>query len=257
MNSQKLYTVGYTLFKDRNGVNLDSLFATLKKFNISHIVDVRSIPFSKQYPQCCSASLKLAGERYGIYYIHIPELGAKANPQQNVFSRASEIFLEDIFPISPSKRPEKVELTKSEEVVDFKKFLVDEFFNGGISRINQAYEKKYTLALMCSEKEPINCHRYFLISRKIEEIGKIAVEHIIRNTDGEIDTITNSELDKNLKDIVLKKEEIKKLNFLMGDCFNGQVSIIDKYEGDNIEEKEFDFCNRYWNLIHGWKKYNE
>ena len=29
---------------------------------------------------------------------------------------------------------------------------------------------------------------------------------------------------------------------------------IDNYYGDTIADKIDDFCDRYWNLMHGWKK---
>ena len=31
---------------------------------------------------------------------------------------------------------------------------------------------------------------------------------------------------------------------------------VDNYYGDTISDKIDDFCDRYWNLMHGWKKYN-
>ena len=31
---------------------------------------------------------------------------------------------------------------------------------------------------------------------------------------------------------------------------------IDNYFGKTRQEKIEDFCDRYWNLLHGWKKYN-
>ena len=36
------------------------------------------------------------------------------------------------------------------------------------------------------------------------------------------------------------------------DCPN----VLEDYFGNTQDEKIEDFCNRYWNLLHGWKKYN-
>ncbi len=257
MDKQKLYTIGYTLFRNREGIDLERMFETLKKYNVSYLVDVRSVPFSNQYPQCNANNLKVAGEHYGVPYLHVPELGAKASPQQEVFSKASDIFYEDIFPIAASKRPEKNELRSTDEIVDFQKFRNDDFFLQGIKRIENAYDRNYTLALMCSEKEPINCHRYFLVSRKVEQMfGKwIEVEHIAQNDNGELTTISNNAIDKELSDNIFKKEEIKKLNVLETDLFSNEAKI-NNYFGDTIQDKISDFCDRYWNLMHGWKKFN-
>ena len=41
---------------------------------------------------------------------------------------------------------------------------------------------------MCSEKRPIDCHRFFLVSKKIEQkFGDwLKIEHIIQNQNGQI-----------------------------------------------------------------------
>lgn len=128
---QNIYTIGYTLFHTTNGVNIDSMFDTLRKYHITHLVDVRSVPYSKQYPQCNADALKMCGKRYNIPYIHIPELGAKSSSEQDVFSKASDIFLLTFFqyqkaidPRKPSCKPVmKLSISKSLELMNT--FLMD------------------------------------------------------------------------------------------------------------------------------------
>lgn len=256
-DKQKIYTIGYTMFQTSNGIDTNSLFNTLKDYGISYLVDVRSIPYSRQYPQCNADALKVLGERFGIPYVHMPQLGAKADADQDVFSKASDIFFTtNIFPISKSNRPEKTELFADDEIVDFQKFVNNEYFLDGLKRISNAYDKGFTLALMCSEKEPMNCHRYFLVSKEIEQRFKdwIFVNHLIKGDNGEISIITNKELTEKRKNLIFKKEEIKKLDIYSFKAF--EPAILDDYYGNTQEEKIEDFCNRYWNMLHGWKKYN-
>ena len=253
-NKRIIYTLGYTLFQSYAGIDVDSMFRTLQHFNISYLVDVRSVPYSKQYPQCNAEALRAYGRRYNVPYVHMPELGAKADPSQDVFSKASDIFFDDIFPIAKSNRPEKTELNAWEEIVDFRKFRHAEFFTDGLKRIETAYDKGFTLALMCSEKNPMECHRYFFASKSIEQrfCDWITIEHIIQNEEGQITTIPNSALDKKLEELILNKNEIKKLDIQSPSFFG--PSRLDNYFGDTPDERLKDFCDRYWNLMHGWKK---
>ncbi|MBV6454422.1 DUF488 domain-containing protein [Flavobacterium filum] len=253
MSKLKLYTLGYTLFQNGNMIDIEKMLNTLKDFKVSHLVDVRSVPYSKQFPQCNADNLKLASKHFSISYGHMPELGAKASPMQDVFSKASDIFFEDIFPISKSNRPEKTELFDYEEIVDFQKFRNDEYFSEGIKRIEKAYENEYTVALMCSEKRPVDCHRFFFVSQKIEEkFGDwIEVLHITKNKNGEIETVSNENINTELSEVIFNKTEIKKLDVLNSSMF--ESAKIENYFGNTLQDKKNDFCDRYWNLLHGWK----
>ena len=251
MNKKYIYTIGYTLFRDASGINIKALFETLRKFNINFLVDVRSIPFSKQYPQCNYDNMKMSGKELGIPYMNMPEIGAKANSAHDVFSKASDIFFEqEVFPIAKSYRPEKTELLASEEIVDFSKFRTNKYFKTGIERIKDAYDKDFTLCLMCSEKNPMDCHRYFLISRSLDQIfgDWLEVRHIIEKNDGSIDYISNHDLDKQREVFVFEKKHVLSPMF--------KDEILDNYFGGSEQEKRNDFCDRYWNLLHGWKRFN-
>ena len=227
MNKKYIYTSGYTLFKKGNNIDVNRLFDTLKEYGINFLIDVRSVPFSKQYPQCNAHNMIIAGKELGVPYMNMPELGAKASSQQGVFSKASDIFFEqEVFPIAKSNRPEKIELLGSDEIVDFRKFRYDEHFVGGLKRIKHAYDKNYTLCLMCSEKKPMDCHRYFLVSKALEQrYGDwLEVRHIVEKPDGEIYFMSNSDLDKQLEMFVCEKKKVLNMIF--------KEEILDKYFGN-------------------------
>lgn len=251
--NRKLFTFGYTLFQKEAGIDIEAMFRVLQALNVTHLVDVRSVPYSRNYPQCNADNLRGAGNFYSVPYLHVPELGAKADPGLDVFSSASEIFFEDIFPISKSNRPEDTALHADERIVDFQKFRNSELFSDGIGRIKTAYEKDYTLAIMCSEKRPVDCHRYFLISKRIEQdLGDwVEIEHVVQPSGDDPLTISNQQVTKQLTDIVLNREEIRKLDIRNPSLL--EPAKIDNYFGDTLEEKITDFCDRYWNLMHGWK----
>ena len=101
MNKKYIYTVGYTLFQKGNIIDVNHLFDTLREHGVNFLIDVRSVPFSKQYPQCNADNMKSAGKELGIPYMNMPEIGAKASSQQEVFSKAADIFFEqEVFPHS-------------------------------------------------------------------------------------------------------------------------------------------------------------
>lgn len=258
MNKKIIYTVGYTLFQKGVSIDVDALFQILRTFGVQYLIDVRSVPYSKQYPQCNANNIKAIGRNYQIQYANMQELGAKPKSNQDVFSKASDIFFEDIFPIAKSNRPEKTVLQSYEEIVDFEKFRHDEHFVDGLTRIEHAYNQNYTLCIMCSESKPIECHRYFLISKALEEkYGEwLEVKHIVRGANGQIETLTNRRLEQLLKETILKKDIVRKMNVTEQPMFG--TCVLDSYYGDTQEQKINDFCNRYWNLMHGWKmNYNE
>jgi len=62
--------------------------------------------------------------------------------------------------------------------VSFNKVIKTKSFNEGIKRINDGLHKGYNIALMCSEKNPLECHRFSLISHFLNEHG-YDVEHIL------------------------------------------------------------------------------
>lgn len=251
MNKKYIYTVGYTLFQKGYTIDVNHLFDTLREHGVNFLIDVRSVPFSKQYPQCNADNMKIAGKELGIPYMNMPEIGAKASSQQEVFSKAADIFFEqEVFPIAKSYRPEKTELLGSDEIVDFRKFRHDEHFESGLKRIEDAYDKDYTLCLMCSEKKPMDCHRYFLVSKALEQrYGDwLEIRHIVEKSDGGIHFISNSDLDKQLEIFVCEKKKVLNMMF--------KEEILDNYFGNTEQEKLYDFCDRYWNLLHGWKRFN-
>ena len=67
--------------------------------------------------------------------------------------------------------------------VQYERLANTDLFDDGIRRILWAANER-RLALMCSEKEPLNCHRALLIAKVLEE-RSVDVQHIL--ADGSIE----------------------------------------------------------------------
>ena len=264
-----IYTFGYTLFrnKDDANVNVPDMLQALKSLGVNTLIDVRSVPYSQQAPACNADLLKSSCATAGLMYGHMSELGAKADEYSDVFSLAGDVFCEkEVYPVPKSRRPDDGALLPSDEIVDFAKMRTSKLFLSGLERLRKGCRLGYRMALMCSEKNPVDCHRYFLISQAIagdtlEE--SFVVNHLCREPiSGRLITLPNADLDAGMRAAVFRVESIAKMRKVSTeDIFSSDeyapVSWCQRlapYRGLALNEKEQDFCLRYWNLLHGWRK---
>jgi uncharacterized protein (DUF488 family) len=60
--------------------------------------------------------------------------------------------------------------------VQYHRLAATDLFRRGLERVREG-TKHYTLALMCAEKEPLECHRTILVARHVAAMG-FDVQHI-------------------------------------------------------------------------------
>lgn len=164
----KVYTIGHSTYEVQYFIEL------LTMNSINCIIDIRSTPYSKYAQQFNKEQLKYFLNRHNIVYIHMgSEFGARRN---------------------------KRELYNNAGYLDFERTRKDSLFLEGIERIKQGYLKGYTMGLMCSEKDPLDCHRSIMVSKGLIDNG-IEVMHILE--DGNLESHHDLEirmLDKYYKD---------------------------------------------------------
>lgn len=142
----KVYTIGHSTH------NVEYFFELLKRHNLSCVIDVRSTPYSQYNPQFNMETLKAFLNDREIVYAHLgKEFGA---------------------------RHTKPELLDANGQVDFLKVWQTEEFKRGIKRLYDAVDQGYRVALMCSESNPMDCHRFSMISRQLKKEG-FDVIHIL------------------------------------------------------------------------------
>ncbi|MDQ5826515.1 MAG: DUF488 domain-containing protein [Chloroflexota bacterium] len=147
-----IYTIGY------GARGLDELIATLRRYKVEYMVDVRSQPYSRHKPEYTKAALEQSIREAGLRYVFMGDaLGGR--------------------PAAPEYY--------SGEKVDYVKLREAPFYKEGIARLRTAMDKGLTLALMCSEGKPHECHRSKLIGVTLEALG-VEVRHI--DEQGELKT---------------------------------------------------------------------
>jgi len=144
VNKPPLYTIGHGNRK------AEDFLALLKEYGIKYLVDVRSVPFSRFHSQFNRNALESFLAQHGIRYVFMGnELGG---------------------------RPKDVSCYRK-GMVDYEILKTKEFFKTGINRLTTAYHKDLNLAIMCSERNPRECHRSKLIAQVLTA-GNIIVQHI-------------------------------------------------------------------------------
>jgi len=156
-----LYTIGHSNHQ------IDFFLYLLKKYNIQYVIDVRTSPFCKYTKQYDRWNIEKTLKENNIIYC----------------------FMGEFF---GAKRKEK-ELYTAEGYLDFEKTTESEKFLLGFNNILKGLQDDYNVALMCSEKDPKDCHRSIMISKKFLEAG-FEANHIL--PDGKIKT--QKELEKEL-----------------------------------------------------------
>lgn len=123
-----LYTIGY------EGRSIDNLISELISRNIYMLVDVRKNAYSMQH-EFSGHFLKLAMEEAGISYIHCPEVGIRSDKRQELL---------------PMGMQEELFAWYKDQVLPLSSAFVEKSY---------LWFKKGSIAFMCYEKDPSDCHR--------------------------------------------------------------------------------------------------
>ena len=138
-----VYTIGHSTH------GLDAFVALLKQHGITALADVRSAPYSRFNPHFNKDALERSLKAQGVKYVFLGrELGARSDDPA-CYSGG------------------RVQYTRLAQSAAFK---------SGIERIERG-AVEHRVALMCAEKEPLDCHRTLLVARALD-LGGIAVAHI-------------------------------------------------------------------------------
>jgi uncharacterized protein (DUF488 family) len=169
MDNLIIYTIGHSTHP------IEYFAELLEKYSVNCLIDVRSVAASSYNPQYNKEPLSNFLQKRSIIYMHFSEqFGARhADP----------------------------DLLNEEGKVDFEKVRRSYAFKSGVEKLWMDAEKGNVIALMCSEGEPLDCHRFSMISVALKNEG-FDVRHILKDkscrSNYELETLLLKKYDKKL-----------------------------------------------------------
>ena len=151
----ELFTIGHS------NHSLEQFLELLRLHRIEVLADVRSGPYSSRLPQFNREPLKAALRAVGIRYLFLgDELGARPTDRH--------CYVDGV------ARYDRIASTPA--------------FQSGLERVTKGIQR-FRSALMCAEKDPLECHRTILVCRHLRHAARI--QHI--RADGSLESHDQSE----------------------------------------------------------------
>jgi uncharacterized protein (DUF488 family) len=142
-----IYTVGHS------NRTLEELIAMLRSFEVSVLVDIRTMPRSRHNPHFNGDALDAALRPLGIRYAHVRELGGLRKARKD----------------SPNAA------WRNASFRGYADHMATDDFERGLTQLG-ALAARGTVALMCAEAVPWRCHRSLVADALIAR--GVQVEHI-------------------------------------------------------------------------------
>jgi uncharacterized protein (DUF488 family) len=165
-----IFTIGHSTHP------LNEFIDLLRRNQITAVADVRSVPYSQFQPQFNREKIKEELKKSGIEYVFLgEELGARSKDLSNYENGK----------------------------VQYRRLAQTELFRRGIERLKTGMSK-HRIVVMCTEKEPLECHRTLLVARELDAEG-VPVAHIHAN--GSTETHAEA-MDRLLKTVNSSNEDM-------------------------------------------------
>ncbi len=139
-----LYSVGHSSHPFERFLEL------LSEYEIEVVADVRTSPYSRYSPQFDQRDLRYGLREVGLHYMFLGKtLGG---------------------------RPEGDRFYDSEGHISYGRVAKTDWFRLGLNRLREG-GAKFRTAMLCSEEDPKDCHRFLLVTRALHTVGE-KVSHI-------------------------------------------------------------------------------
>ena len=136
---------------------LDEFVELLEAYDVTLVLDVRSVPRSRHNPQFNKETLPSSLKKYGIKYIHMPDIGGLRRPKHDSVNLA----------------------WRNSSFRGYADYMQTKEFTDNLLKII-ALARENCLVLMCAEALPWRCHRSLISDALV--VRHVKVEHIISAT---------------------------------------------------------------------------
>ena len=168
--TNRVFTIGHSTH------SLEKFISLLTSYSVTAVCDVRSQPYSRLNPQFNRETLMQALAEHRIAYVFLGrELGARS-PDPSCYVDGK---------------------------VDYDRLAQTSLFRRGLERIREG-AKRYVIALMCAERDPLECHRSILVARHLVRLG-FSVDHILH--DAMLESHTKA-LERLVQQLSLPREDL-------------------------------------------------
>jgi len=142
--TREVLTIGHST------LSYEAFLKLLRQAGVTAVADVRSAPYSRHHPHFNRETLRNELKADGVEYSFLgEELGGRPKDRR--------LFCDG--------------------VADYERMAREPSFAKGLDRVIEG-AKRFRIALMCSEHDPLDCHRCLLVGRALKERG-LHVEHVL------------------------------------------------------------------------------
>jgi len=196
-----LYTIGHS------NHTIERFIELLQSHSISAVGDVRSAPYSRFSPQFNKEALATSLRPTGIAYVFLGRhLGAR--PDDPACYRDNRVHFDLLSRTS--------------------------LFQEGLERLRTGL-RTLRIALMCAEKDPIDCHRFVLVCRHLRN-EEFNIRHIREDGTAEMHHQAERRLMQEMgvpeSDLFADEEELKQRAY---DLQGQRIAFVDKKNGEEDE----------------------
>ena len=209
---KSIYTIGHS------NQTVNAFVAKLQANLVDTVINVRSIGRSSYCPQFDNETLMTTLEKYGISFYDAGESLGGRQGASDVLKKGGYVDMKAI---------EGSPLFDANGRVDWDAVRKSAGYRKSIDAVCTMMDEGHVVALMCSEGDPIECHRLGMLAREFDDRG-CEVRNILRN--GAVESLAETE-------------------FRMIENYIHRGLIPDTGTFEERREMAYRECNR----MHGWR----